>query len=159
MRKKGQEILAKEMREVVRLVFLVIVFVAISFVVNGYINKKNDTGLLENDLLVVRALYSQNCLLYENERVNVGVIDLNKTVNAEKCFTGDNFGLFASITDMEKKEIKNFVINPNIADLRYGCNIIKKNFNCDYEDIYIRYYDGNEIKPGYMKLTMVRFNE
>ncbi len=159
MIKSGQDIGGRQFVEIMRLIFLVVVIVIISFSVYSYIVKKNKTGYLENQLLVVRALYGKDCLLYENERVNVGVIDLSKIENSQKCFLGRDFGFLASITDKEGKEVKNFIVNKDIADLRFGCNVARKGFYCDTQKVFVRYYDGAEIKPGFLELNMVRYNE
>lgn len=140
-----------------RLLILLVVFFSIGFIISQYGVFDVDTKDLEFNVLFNRAIYSKNCLSYEDERVYPGIIDMDKfnEIVLKNCFKNDNQGIKFSLEGKELFVNKDFY-ESNI----FLCNIPGKGgFKCKSKQFFVLIKDKDSVKSGFLNIKVVKKNE
>ncbi len=124
-------------------IFILFVAVVILFGAKFYFKQDINTEQLENNLLISRILFSEDCL--GGEEFN---LDNFNEEQIRKCTGIQNQGLKLTISDFYNSSIilNEIEINPEIISQCLLLNV--KNIRDQYDCNYLRYYvlEGNETK-------------
>lgn len=137
------------------IIFLVALF-SVGLIISQYGTSEVDTKDLEFNVLFNRVIYSKNCLLYENERVYPGIINMDRfnELILKECFNNDNQGIKFSLGDKE------IFVNKDVYDSKPLCGTSgKQGFTCKSKQFLVLIKDKDSIKPKFLNMDIVKKNE
>ena len=135
---------------------VIVVFTAIFLkgVIDTHASRDLDITDLEHPIIIKKLLYDPSCLAYEDERINLGFIDLSKfnEDRLNKCLVEtENIGM--KLTLEFEGNVQQLEINKELTQKLSSCK--KGNFNCfdsvDY--VIIKSDEGNF--GGHLSLELI----
>jgi len=138
-----------------RIIALVIVAGIVFFLITLPVKQNFEIDKLQETILRQRFLYSENCLAYNDGKVNPGIIDKGKfnRENLNKCFgANDNFGVNLNlITD----KIETINLNQKIAE-KFDFCFDEKHFTCTNYTYYVLIQDKETLGEGLLNVAMIK---
>lgn len=154
--KKASFIISSEMVIWIwRFLFLIVVSIIFVFILSSYVHREIKIADLQENILITRLLYSQNCFGYEDVRIYPGIIDLEKfnEENLKKCIAHENRIKFKLTLSNEANEIKTIKDEEEIDDLIPLCEIKEKPFTCFNETKYVLIKnEKKEFNKGFLNI-------
>jgi len=131
--------------------FLVIVVVSFNVAMSSVAAGRLDVVDLHEDVFVNK-LFFEDCFLYENDRVNFGILDLEKInqENFERCFAQPDFGLRFNLYE-EEIELE---FNEKLIGKELFC-FDEKNFRCKNYSYYVNVFKDGRVESMVASLRMV----
>ena len=124
-------------------------------IVFNYTKQNFDIEQLQQGILRQRFVYSENCLAYEDDMIQPGIIDKKKfnKNNLNDCFQineriGVNLNLIAN-------EIKTVNLNDNMVN-KFNFCFDKKHFACSNYTYYVLIREDNNIERGLLNIAMIK---
>lgn len=155
MNKKAIESEYETMIWIAAIITIAIVVVSIIFLVNGAVEKFFNIEKLQQNILMQRFIYNENCLAYnENNEVHVGIIDKSKFLQnrLENCFkTDEKTGVSLTLVSDDLKTIN---LNNRITN-KFSFCFDEKHFTCSNYTYYVLIKD-NDLKTGLLKVNMIK---
>ena len=146
-----------------RLLILLAVFFSIGIIISQYGTFEVDTKDLEFNVLFNRMIYSKNCLLFENERIYPGIIDMDKfnEIVLRDCFKNDNQGIKLSLGNKDDLEYKEIFVNKEFYESNaLLCNIPGKGgFKCKSKQFFVLIKDKDFFRPEFLNMGVIKKNE
>lgn len=158
MNKKATFILTGELvLWIPRVILLVISLLAITWILNSYVNRTSDTTDIEFYILSNRLFYSKDCFSYDGK----SIIDINKFDQniLENCIDfGDNIGSKLTL-NYNNRVIEIFSNEDLFKKGFYTKDIKEKQYGYKEKKNYALVFDKDMIYSGWLNVEVVFKNE